>query len=33
MTKVYNPELTLDQFKEIVSAYGYEDVLGRLGAE
>lgn len=33
MTKVYNPDLTLDQFKEIVSAYGYEDVLGRLGAE
>jgi len=31
MAKVYNSDLTLEKFKEIVAAYGYEDVLNRLG--
>ena len=33
MTKIYNPDLTLDSFKEMVSAYSYDDVLTRLGVE
>lgn len=32
MAKIYNPDLTLESFKEIVTAYGYEDVLTRVGA-
>lgn len=33
MSKTHNPDLTLEKFKEVVDAYGYEDVLSRLGVE
>lgn len=33
MAGIYNPDLTLEAFTEMVEAYSYEDVLERLGAE
>lgn len=32
MTKVYNPDLTLESFEEIVASYSYEDTMARIAA-
>ena len=33
MTKIYNPDFTLDDLKQIISSYSLDDIAARMGAE